>query len=84
MPDRKHIYVAGTPLRKLLDRAALCGIGLGFVLVFQPWGGLLRSGFWVTLLCTILHVFTSHMQLPDSAYAQEGSAAAPSPLEGED
>ncbi len=48
-----------------LDRAALGGIALGFLLVFQPWGGTLRSGFFVTAFATILHIVTSHMEMPD-------------------
>jgi hypothetical protein len=55
----------GIPVAKLLDRAALGGIALGFVLVFQPWGGTLRSGFFVTFLATVLHIVTSHMEIPE-------------------
>jgi len=50
---------------KLLDRAALAGIALGFALVFLPWGGTLRAGFCVTVLATILHIITSHLEMPE-------------------
>ncbi len=55
----------GIPVVKLVDRSALGGIALGFLLVFQPWGGTLRSGFFVTAFATILHIVTSHMEIPD-------------------
>ncbi len=57
--------LCGIPVLKLVDRAALGGIALGFLLVFQPWGGTLRSGFFVTAFATILHIVTSHMEIPD-------------------
>ena len=57
--------LCGIPLLKLVDRAALGGIALGFLLVFQPWGGMLRAGFFVTAFATILHIVTSHMEIPD-------------------
>jgi hypothetical protein len=59
-------------LATLLDRLALGGIALGFILVFQPWGGTLRSGFFVTLVATILHVVTSHLELPGTGRGCDG------------
>ncbi len=51
-----------------LDRAALSGIALGFVLVFQPFaGGTLRSGFFVTAFATVLHIVTSHINRPEDS-----------------
>jgi hypothetical protein len=43
-----------------LDRAALVGIALGIALYVLPLGGgLLKYGFWLTLLSTFLHIYTS-------------------------
>jgi hypothetical protein len=44
-----------------LDRLALAGIALGLVLYVMPWwnDGRLRWAFWLTLLATLLHTFTS-------------------------
>jgi hypothetical protein len=64
--------VGGIPLVWLLDRVALGGIALGFLLVFQPWGGLLRAGFFVTLVSTILHVVTSHLEIPPADGGEAG------------
>ena len=58
---RAPVLVRGIPLAKIIDRAALVGIGLGFVLIFQPWGNALRLGFFVSLVSTITHVVTSHL-----------------------
>ena len=58
--DRRPSVVA------ILDRAALAGIALGFTLVFQPWGGTLRAGFFVTAFFTILHIVTSHLNVPEA------------------
>lgn len=45
-----------------LDRAALSILVLGLVLYVMPWwnDGRLSLAFWVTLLATALHVYTSH------------------------
>ena len=64
-PPKGPAKLWGIPIVKLLDRAAVAGIALGFLLVFQPWGGTLRSGFFVTFLATVLHVVTSHMEIPE-------------------
>jgi hypothetical protein len=50
-----------------MDRAALAGLVLGFVLYMLPAGGALKIGFWVTLFFTIAHIFTSHMNKGESA-----------------
>jgi hypothetical protein len=50
--------------RKALDRAALGGLALGLALYVLPfWAeGRLRVAFWMTLVSTLLHVYTSHAQ----------------------
>jgi hypothetical protein len=47
-----------------LDRAALIGITLGLATYVVPfWGdGRLRLAFWLTLVATVLHIYTSHAQ----------------------
>jgi hypothetical protein len=44
-----------------LDRLALVGIALGLALYVMPsWNdGRLKWAFWLTLLATLLHTFTS-------------------------
>jgi uncharacterized membrane protein YccC len=53
---------ASTRFIVLLDRAVLCGLALGLALYVLPiWReGRLRSAFWVTLVSTLLHIYTSH------------------------
>ena len=49
----------------LLDKIAQIGIGVGIVVIFQPfWDGGLKVGFFATLLATLLHVVTSHLIIP--------------------
>ena len=45
-----------------LDRAALVGLALGLALYVLPFWreGRLRPAFWITLVATLLHVYTSH------------------------
>jgi len=45
-----------------LDRAALLGLALGLALYVLPFWreGRLRPAFWITLVSTLLHVYTSH------------------------
>ena len=44
------------------DRALLWGMGLGALLMLQPyWLGGLRAGFFVTLACTVLQIITAHL-----------------------
>ena len=52
----------------LLDRAVLSGIGLGLLLYVMPfWNeGRLRWAFWLTLVSTLLHIYTSRQTGPSS------------------
>jgi len=45
-----------------LDRAAIGGLAFGLAMYFMPlWReGRLRWAFWLTLVSTLLHVYTSH------------------------
>jgi hypothetical protein len=45
-----------------LDRAVLAGLGVGLALYIMPFWrqGRLRCAFWVTLISTLLHIYTSH------------------------
>jgi hypothetical protein len=44
-----------------LDRAALAGLAIGIGLCVLPFGeGALRLGFFITLVFTILHIYSSH------------------------
>jgi hypothetical protein len=45
-----------------LDRVALSGLATGLALYVMPWWreGRLSAAFWLTLLTTVLHVYTSH------------------------
>lgn len=56
-----------------LDRAALGGLALGLALYVLPFWreGRLRPAFWLTLISTLLHVYTSHARF-----------AAPRPVSG--
>jgi hypothetical protein len=48
----------------VLDRAAQTGLVAGISLVLQPWWDQgLRVGFFVTLVATVLHIITSHIQM---------------------
>ncbi|MBN1809243.1 MAG: hypothetical protein JW909_09265 [Planctomycetes bacterium] len=49
-------------MKRILDIAALSGMAAGIALLMQPWwpGGF-RLGFFATLVFTVVHVFTSHM-----------------------
>jgi hypothetical protein len=52
-----------------VDRALLCGMGLGTALMLQPyWPGGLCFGFFVTLGCTVLEIVTAHL-LPQASGA---------------
>jgi hypothetical protein len=46
----------------MLDRAALTGLAVGLALYVLPFWreGRLKPAFWLTLLSTLLHVYTSH------------------------
>jgi hypothetical protein len=45
-----------------LDKFSLLGMGFGMALMLQPWWmpGF-QLGFFVTLLSTVLQIFTSHV-----------------------
>jgi len=45
-----------------LDRSALGALALGLALYVMPWWreGRLAAAFWLTLVATLLHVYTSH------------------------
>jgi hypothetical protein len=47
-----------------LDRAAITGLISGLALYVVPFwpGGRLRWAFWVTLVSTLLHVYTSRQR----------------------
>jgi hypothetical protein len=46
----------------LADKALLYGMGLGTLLMLQPfWEGGLKWGFFLTLTSTILEIVTGHM-----------------------
>jgi len=46
----------------LLDRVVLGSLSFGLVLYVMPWWreGRLSLAFWLTLVTTLLHVYTSH------------------------
>ena len=47
-----------------LDRAALASLALGLALYVMPWWreGRLYVAFWLTLVASVLHVYTSHQR----------------------
>jgi hypothetical protein len=51
-----------SPLIVNLDRAAIGGLAVGLAMYVMPFWreGRLRWAFWLTLVSTILHVYTSH------------------------
>lgn len=52
----------GNNVIRILQRAALAGMTLGITLVIQPWwNGGLRTGFFVTLLTTVVYIVVSHV-----------------------
>ena len=50
-----------------LDRAALVGLASGLALYVIPFWreGRLRFAFWITLVSTLLHIYTSHARAGD-------------------
>ena len=64
-----------------LDRVALGGLALGLALYVMPFWreGRLRPALWLTLLSTLLHVYTSHKRFantpPASVDADVGKSA---------
>jgi hypothetical protein len=53
----------------VLDRVALSLLALGLALYVMPWWreGRLSAAFWITLVATGLHVFTSHRRAESEA-----------------
>jgi hypothetical protein len=53
---------ARTPFIVHFDRVVLGGLALGLAMYVMPfWAeGRLRGAFWLTLVCTLLHIYTSH------------------------
>jgi hypothetical protein len=51
---------------RTLDIAALTGLAFGITAILQPWwqGGF-RVGVFVTLGATVLHIVTSHLNVPE-------------------
>ncbi len=45
-----------------LDRAAISGLAVGLAMYVLPFWreGRLRLAFWLTLISTLVHVYTSH------------------------
>jgi uncharacterized membrane protein YccC len=60
--ERSNSSDRGRRVVALLDRAAVAGLALGLALYVLPaWRqGRLRWALWVTLISTVLHVYTSH------------------------
>ncbi len=57
---------------KIYDIVALSGMGTGMLLILQPWwGGGFHAGFFMTLICTVMHIFTSHMNKDDRSQKTE-------------
>lgn len=48
----------------LLDRVAIGALAAGLALYVMPWWreGRLALAFWLTLVATLLHVYTSHQR----------------------
>lgn len=59
-----------------LDRAALAGLALGLALYVLPFWreGRLRPAFWLTLISTLLHVYTSHARFAATPPSTGGDA----------
>ena len=64
-----------------LDRAALAGLALGLAIYVLPFWreGRLRWAFWLTLVSTVLHIFTSHRRADADADAGAGAVTAKGP-----
>ena len=53
-------------MTRWFDRLSLTMIGLGVVMMLQPWwSGGFRIGFFVTTFATIVQIITSHMVRPE-------------------
>jgi hypothetical protein len=53
----------------MLDRVALGALVLGLLLYVMPWWaeGRLRVAFWLTIVATVLHIYTSHRRAGSEA-----------------
>lgn len=71
----------GVPAIVHLDRAVLVALAAGLALYVMPfWAeGRLRAAFWLTLLATLLHIYTSHKC---AGAARIAEPADPAQLEG--
>jgi hypothetical protein len=58
-----------------LDRIALASLGLGLAFYVMPFWpeGRLRIAFWLTLLSTLLHVYTSHRSYTSPESEKQGA-----------
>ena len=67
-----------------LDRAVLCALGVGLGLYVLPFWreGRLRPALWLTLVATLLHVYTSHKRA-SSAEKVVGEVAGGAAAKGE-
>ena len=59
----------------LFDRVAVGGLAIGLMFYVLPiWReGRLRWGFWLTLVSTLLHIYTSHARSARESEASPGS-----------
>ena len=55
------------PVIRILNLIALAGMALGIGTILQPWwrGGF-RTGFFATIVFTVLHIVASHMGKPEA------------------
>jgi hypothetical protein len=60
-----------------LDRAAIGGLALGLAMYVMPFWreGRLRWAFWLTLVSTLLHVYTSHQRSKVASTTESRSSA---------
>jgi len=71
----------GVPAIVHLDRAVLVALGAGLALYVMPfWAeGRLRAAFWLTLIATVLHIYTSHKR---AGAARVAAPAEPAQTKG--
>ena len=52
---------------RILNGIALAGMALGIGAILQPWwDGGFRTGFFATIVFTVLHIVTSHIGKPEA------------------
>jgi hypothetical protein len=62
-PDLDRAFHFG----RVADQGAVAGMGVGLMLMLQPWwDGGLRAGFFVTLAGIVAQTVTGHLQAPAS------------------